>query len=237
MFLKKIKEQMKINTALILCAGLGKRLNPITLDTPKPLLKLNNLTLLDHCINLVVDLNIKKILINSFYLKEQINEFIKKHSYNIEIQVIEDGDNILDTGGGVLNLIDSSNDENFLIFNPDTIWNKNYASEINQMIDFYFTKQLSNILLLVDKDRSFDENLDGDFDLENFIIKEKNKKYIYTGCQILNRSVFKNEIINNFSITKIWFDLIKDNQLNGFESKLKFYHATDLNIFKKLQDL
>ena len=51
---------MKINTALILCAGFGKRLNPITLDTPKPLLKINDLTMLDHCIKLIIDLDIKK---------------------------------------------------------------------------------------------------------------------------------------------------------------------------------
>ena len=57
---------MKINTALILCAGFGKRLNPITLNTPKPLLKINDLTMLDRCIKLIIDLDIKKILINTF---------------------------------------------------------------------------------------------------------------------------------------------------------------------------
>ncbi len=62
---------MKIHTALILCAGFGKRLNPITINTPKPLLIFKDLTLLDHCINLIVKLNIKKVLINSFYLKRQ----------------------------------------------------------------------------------------------------------------------------------------------------------------------
>ena len=127
---------MKINTALILCAGFGKRLNPITIKTPKPLLIIKDLTLLDHCISLIVKLKVKKILINSFYLKEQINEFVKNQNYNIDIEVIEDGESILDTGGGILNLIDKSDEENFLIFNPDTIWNNNYATEINQMILF-----------------------------------------------------------------------------------------------------
>ena len=87
---------MKINTALILGAGFGKRLNPITLNTPKPLLKIRNLTLLDNCINLIETLNIKKILINTFYLKEQIHEFVKNHNYNLEIKVIDDGDHILE---------------------------------------------------------------------------------------------------------------------------------------------
>ena len=228
---------MKIHTALILCAGFGKRLNPITIKTPKPLLIIKNLTLLDHCINLIVKLNIKKVLINSFYLKEQINEFVRNHNYNIEIKVIEDGENILDTGGGILNLIDKSDDDNFLIFNPDTIWNSNYANEISHMINLYFNQNLKNILLLVKKDLSFDKSLLGDFDLENNMINHNDKRYIYTGCQILNKSILENKKITNFSITKIWSDLIKKKTLSGFESKLKFYHATNLDIFKKLKDL
>ena len=69
---------MKINTAFILCAGLGKRLNPITLKTPKPLLKLKDLTMLERCISINVELGVKKIFINTFHLEDQINDFLKK---------------------------------------------------------------------------------------------------------------------------------------------------------------
>jgi len=228
---------MKINTALILCAGFGKRLNPITLKTPKPLLKLKDLTLLDHCIILIKQLGIKKILINSFYLKEQINEFVNNHNYDVEIEVIDDGDHILNTGGGILNLIDKSNDEDFLIFNPDTIWKKSYSNEIHKMSEIYFNLNLKNILLLVKKDLSFDKSLKGDFGLNNNLIDQTFKNFIYTGCQIMNKSILKNKEINNFSITKVWTDLVKNKKLHGFESKLKFHHATNFEIFKKLQDL
>ena len=68
---------MKINTALILCAGYGKRLNPITLDIPKPLLKIDNVSVLDQCINLIKKLGIENILLNTFYLKEQIINYLK----------------------------------------------------------------------------------------------------------------------------------------------------------------
>ncbi len=228
---------MKINTALILCAGFGKRLNPITLNKPKPLLKVNDSTLLDNCIKIIINLNIKKIFINTFYLKEKFYEFFKKHNYKIDIEIIEDGRTILDTGGGILNMINNSKEEDFLVFNPDTIWNTKYIDEINLMIDLYFSKKIKNLILLVNKDLSFDKNMLGDFGLQNFLINQKNKNYIYTGCQILNKSIFKNQKLSNFSILNIWYDLIKNNQLYGFESKLKFYHVTDLSIFKKLQDL
>ena len=69
---------MKIKTALILCAGFGKRLNPITLEKPKPLLRLNNITLLENTINLIKELGIKKIILNTFYLKKQISTFINE---------------------------------------------------------------------------------------------------------------------------------------------------------------
>ena len=229
---------MNINTALILCAGFGKRLNPITLKTPKPLLKLKNSTPLENCINLNINLGIKKILINTYYLKEHFHNYFKKHNYKIDIQIIDDGEKILDTGGGILNMINNSNEENFLIFNPDTLWENRYIEEIKSMINFYFSQKSKNMLMLVNKDLSFDKNLNGDFNLENNLINNQtNKEYIYTGCQIINRNVFKGEISNIFSISKIWKDLIQSNKLNGFESKLDFYHLTDLKIFKKLKDL
>ena len=227
---------MKINTALILCAGYGRRLNPITLKTPKPLLRIKNSTLLENCINLIKLIGVKKILINSFYLKEQISEFIKKNDFQIEIEVIEDGINILDTGGGILNLISKSDNKDFLVFNPDTIWNKNYIFEINDMIDLYFNKKFKNILLLANKNLSYDKGLDGDFDLKNNLVTQNSKKYIYTGCQILNKSIFRDKKIKSFSIFEIWLDLIKNNSLGGYESKIEFYHTTNLEIFNKLKD-
>ena len=96
---------MKINTALILCAGLGKRLSPLTLDIPKPLLELNNKTMLENCINLIIKLGIKKIYLNTFYLSGQIFDFIKSKNFPINIEIIEDGKEILNTGGGILNMM------------------------------------------------------------------------------------------------------------------------------------
>tara|TARA_B100000035_G_scaffold155253_1_gene132229 strand:+ start:19 stop:705 length:687 start_codon:yes stop_codon:yes gene_type:complete len=228
---------MKIKTALILCAGLGKRLNPLTLKTPKPLLKLNNITILEMCINMILELRIEKVILNTFHLGDQISIFIKNKKFPIEIKVIEDGNKILDTGGGILNMMKNSKEENFLIFNPDTVWTKNYINEIKKMQNLYFSNELNNILLCTNKNLSFDKNLKGDFNLNNHILSKKDNNFIYIGCQILNKSLFKNYKSGNFSISKIWEELLSKNQLNGFESLNKFYHLTNLETFKKLQDL
>ena len=229
---------MKINTALILCAGFGKRLNPITLDTPKPLLKLNNVTILETCINLIENIGIRKIIINTFYLNDQISNFLKNKNFKSEISIVNDGNDILDTGGGILNMLSQSDEENVLVFNPDTLWQKDYFDEIVKMQKFYFSTKIENILLLVNKDLSFDKNLTGDFHFQNNLIsKEKEKNFIYTGCQILNKNIFNGYKVKNFSITNIWNDLIIKKRLFGFQSNIDFYHLTDLKTFKKLQDL
>ena len=228
---------MKINTALILCAGLGKRLSPLTLTKPKPLLELENITILERCINLVIKFGIEKIFLNTFYLGDQIFEFIKNKKFPIDIEIIEDGKEILDTGGGILNMIENSKDKNFIIFNPDTLWHKDYIDEINKMQDFYFSNKLNNILLLANKKLSFDKNLKGDFNLKkNLLKKDDTNHFIYIGCQILNRSLFEKYKIYSFSILEIWNELLKKGELNGYESSNKFYHLTNLETFKKLQD-
>ncbi len=226
---------MKINTALILCAGFGKRLEPLTLKTPKPLIELQNITMLESCINIIIKLGIKKIFLNTFHLSEQIFSYIKKKNFPIKIEIIKDGKNILNTGGGILNMINKSLDNDFLIFNPDTLWNDNYINEIDNLQNFYFSNKLDNILLVAQKDLSFDTNLLGDFIIkDNLLKKNNNNNFIYTGCQILNKKLFKNYKVNNFSISEIWDDLLKNDKLNGYESFNKFYHLTNYEIFKKL---
>jgi MurNAc alpha-1-phosphate uridylyltransferase len=228
---------MKVNTALILCAGFGKRLNPLTLDTPKPLIKLKNVTVLETCINLIEGLGINKIIINTFYLKNQISDFLKKKNFKAKITIIEDGNDILDTGGGIKNMLNHTIENDFLIFNPDTIWKKNYSDEIIEMEKLYFSKKIKNILLLANKELSFDKNLNGDFNIKNNqIFKNDNKDFIYTGCQILNKNLLANYKVESFSIVNLWNRLIKKKELYGFESKNNFYHLTDLKTFKKLQD-
>ena len=226
---------MKINTALILCAGYGKRLNPLTLTKPKPLIEVNNITLLENTINLIKKLNIKKIKINTFYLKNQIENFILKKDFDLNIEIINDGDQILDTGGGILNLVENSNENNFIVFNPDTIWNSKYLQTIKEMENFYFNNEVQNILMVVNKQISYDKNLKGDFSFKlNKLLNYEDRNYIFTGCQIINKGLFSNYKNTSFSISKIWNELINDQKLYGFESLNEFIHITNLKIYNKL---
>ena len=226
---------MKIRTALILCAGYGKRLQPITNDTPKPLLNVKNINLLDNTLKFVKSLGINKIKINTFYLSEQIKNFIDKQNYSLDINIINDGEKILDTGGGIYNLIKNSEEEDFLTLNPDTLWNSNYINTFLEMESFYFKNKIQNLLMVVKKNRSFDTRFKGDFNLNgNKLSKDIKNEFIYTGFQILNRQIFQEIHHNIFSISKIWYRLLDKNELYGHESINDFVHLTDIEIFNKL---
>ena len=225
----------KIEVAVILGAGFGKRLSPITNKIPKPLIEIGNETILEKTIKLVKKLNLKKILINAHYKRDLLKNFIEKKKFDIDIELFEEVPEILNTGGGILNMIMENKNEYFLTFNPDTLWNENYIDEILKMENHFFKSNSKNILLVVNKNKSFDQNLIGDFNLEaNKLNKTKPLNFIYTGCQILEKKIFKKFNNKSFPMSEVWNDLLSRNELMGFESKVNFKHVTNYDIYNKL---
>ena len=226
---------MKIETGLILCAGFGKRVAPLTDKTPKPLLKIKNNVLLDKSINFLEKCGINKIKINTHYLAQEIENFIRAQNYKIKIEISYENE-ILDTGGGIKNLIKNEVDENFLVLNPDTIWDDKYLDEVVKMENLFFKNNLNNVLLLVKKSNSFDKRLNGDFDLNENLISNKSKNYIFTGCQIVKKKIFNKLNKDKFSMNEIWNENIKNGQLFGYESLNEFLHVTDLEMYNMLNN-
>ena len=227
-----------IKKAMILAAGFGKRINPLTLKQPKPLLKIGNETLLSNTLKFLEQLGIKLIVVNVYYLGEQIIDYINKNKFNLTIKIVKEKDKILDTGGGVLNAIQHFSNFPFLIINPDTIWNLHYLKELKLMEKSFFeNKKNKCFLLVVNKEKSFDQSFKGDFNLKNNLINRKhsdNLKYIYTGLQIIKPKVFSGYDAKVFSINEIWDKLIERNELHGMESNIDFLHVSTLNIYKNL---
>ena len=227
-----------IKKAMILAAGFGKRIYPLTLKNPKPLLKIGNETLLSNALKFLELFGIKQAVINVHYLREQIVEYIDKSQFNLIINIVNEKDKILDTGGGVLNAIQHFSNEPFLTINPDTIWNSHYLEELRLMEKAFFENEKNKCsLLVVNKKKSFDQSFKGDFSLENNLINRKDKNnlnYIYTGLQIIKPEVFSGLDTKIFSINKIWDKLIESNELYGMESNIDFLHVSTLDIYKSL---
>ena len=228
---------MNIKHGMILAAGLGKRMQPLTLKIPKPLLEINNISLLERAINLLVSHGVKEISINVHYLPNQIKSFVNKKKFQAKISISNEEDLLLDTGGGVLKGTQNFGDKPFFVINPDTIWSKDYLEELKSLETFYF-KNNKPTLLLVNKKASIDTSFSGDFNLNNKqISKDNENQFIFTGLQIINRSVLIDEKSKVFSMNKIWNKLIKEKNLQGLESNQKFYHLNTFDMYKKVLSL
>ena len=222
---------MEINKAIILCAGYGKRVLPLTNTNPKPLLTINNIPLIEYSIKILKELGVNEIAVNVHHLKHKISSYINKNYP--DIKVFEE-EVILDTGGGLVNAKHFLSDGYFLVLNSDTVWQKNYILDMKTLIKKTIQKKFLAGLLLARKDQSFDPNLNADFSIENDLLTNE-KNYIYTGFQILNSSLLENKEVKPFSIKKIWDHLIEQKKITGEVFEQTFYHTTDLEIYNKLK--
>jgi len=228
---------MNIKHGMILAAGLGKRMQPLTLKTPKPLLEINNLTLLERAVNLLINHGVQEISINVHYLPDQIQSFVNKKKYQVKISISNEEELLLDTGGGVLKGSQNFEDNPFFVINPDTVWSKHYLKELQTLEEIYF-KDNKPTLLLVNKKLSIDPSFKGDFNLNNEkISKDDENQFIFTGLQIINRRALIGEESEVFSMNKVWNKLIKDENLQGLESNQKFYHLNTFDMYKKILSL
>ena len=227
-----------LKKAMILAAGFGKRVHPLTLNCPKPLLKIGEETLLSNTLKFLELFGIEKVVVNVHYLGDQIIDYLNKKKFNISINIVKEKSKILDTGGGVLNAIHYFSKEPFLIINPDTIWSSYYLKELQLMKkNFFENKKNKCSLLVVNKKKSFDQSLKGDFNLQGNLISregEYNLNYIYTGIQIASCEIFSGLNEEIFSINKVWNNLIKRGELYGMESNVDFLHVSSLDVYKNL---
>lgn len=226
-----------IKHGMVLAAGLGKRMQPLTFKKPKPLLEINNKSLLERAINLLIKSGVEEISINVHHLAEQIEKFIKEKKFKVQVNISKEIGALLDTGGGILEATKHFGDNPFYVINPDTLWSDRYIGEVKELKDSY-TKNKKPTLLLVNKKISFDESFKGDFNLtNNQISRDKKNEFIFTGLQIINRSFLTSENSKVFSMNKIWNDLIVNKELRGMESNLKFYHLNTHEMYLKISNI
>ena len=226
-----------IKHGMVLAAGIGKRMQPLTLKTPKPLLEINNNSLIERAINLLIDYGVQEISINVHYLPEQIETYISKKNFDAKIYISNEKDLLLDTGGGVKEATTQFKDNPFFVINPDTLWNKKYLEEVKKLEEIFY-KNNKPSLLLVNKKLSIDTSLTGDFNLINETIsKDKENEFIFTGLHITSRNFLTIEKSKVFPMNKIWDDLVKKNDLCGMESKHRFYHLNTFEMYNKISNL
>jgi len=229
-----------IERAIVLAAGFGKRVLPLTNTTPKPLLKINNISLLANTLNFLKKSGVKHFAINTHHLGEQIENFAKSNKGIYDIKIFKEKE-ILGTGGGIRNALSFFLDKPFISINSDTIWSDEYLSPLKNLYKSFTKFDANSGLLMIKRENSFDKTLKGDFTIksEPFLFRQAGdtNNLIFTGCQIINPILLKDKKNENFSIQPVWDEAIADNKMVGEVAQNIFYHVTDLPIYEKLKQL
>ena len=223
---------------MILAAGYGKRMNNLTHSIPKPLLKINNKELLRHNIDFFTNLGCKKIIINTHYLHNKIQNFIEQYYLDRNI-ILSHEPTLLNTGGGIKNALRFLGDNNFIATNSDILWKAHNSEDVLKFINNY--QEIETCKLLLAKDHNLEglKKSTGDFKYEDGLVTrwKKNDPYLYyTGLQIINPIVFKLMEEVSFSLNKLWDLLIDKDNLLGEISSSNIAHIGDINAFNKFTE-
>jgi len=173
-------------SGMILAAGFGKRMMHLTRNIPKPLIKINGISLLENSINFLTKLGCREIIINTHYKHSQFKNLIKRRKDKKNIKLIYE-EKILDTGGAVKNACSYFSNSNILVINSDIFWQENNLIDAELLIRLYFKKKNMH-LLLSKKENSFGiKKNEGDFVIkDNKILRFNEGKEIlyYSGLQM-----------------------------------------------------
>ena len=215
---------------LILCAGFGKRMLDLTTNTPKPLLKFNNKTLLSNTINFFLDIGFGEIFINTHYLHNKIQNYINKNYHEYPINLIYEPE-ILGTGGGIKNIFNFTKNKNICVVNSDIFWQTNNKLDIINFIKDF--NDVTHCKILLSKKNNFYglKKSKGDFVIKNGIVSNwiKGKDEIfYSGFQILSQKIFY-KTPKIFPMNDVWNNLIISKNLKGSLINSKILHVGDKN--------
>jgi NDP-sugar pyrophosphorylase family protein len=213
-----------IHSAMLFAAGLGTRLKPFTDSHPKALALVNGKTLLERNLEYLKSYGISEVVINIHHFGNQIIEFLNENqNFGLKIQVSDESDELLETGGGLVKAKNLLGNESFLVMNVDILTDLN----ISELMKFHSENQPLVTLAVSDRNSSrkllFEENLElkGWKNLntgEEIIVSQKPlKELAFSGIHIINPEIF-NLIPNSgkFSIMKNYMDLMKSEKILGF---------------------
>jgi MurNAc alpha-1-phosphate uridylyltransferase len=194
--------------ALILAAGYGMRMDNLTKDIPKPLLKIKNKTLISYAIDLIKNMSFDKIYINTHYKHNMLERFISENYPDITISYEE---TILGTGGGIKNI--QTNDT--VILNTDNLWDQSFENELEKSIKFFDENKIfDSVLLINSKNNNFDLEVNNE-GLINFPSKICNTSF--QGCHIIRKNSL-HPYPEIFNIQDFWKDCSLNEKIYGYET-------------------
>ena len=208
-----------VTAAMIMGAGLGTRMRPLTDDRPKPLVMVGGKTLIDHSIDRLVAAGVTRVVVNVHYKAEMLRAHLARRR-DVEIVFSDESEKLLDTGGGVVKAMPHFGGAPFFVINSDSIWVDRAAPALPAMLAQWDAGSMDGLLLLTEMKTAMGYEGTGDFALtaDGHVARARNhpgKAYAYPGVQIVHPRLFDGAPGGAFSTNVMWDRAIAAHRLFG----------------------
>ncbi len=205
--------------AMVMAAGLGTRMRPLTLTRPKPLVELNGTALIDYTLQRLADANIAPIIANVHYLPDMLEQHLK-NSTIADVSIADERAQLLDTGGGAWANLDILGPDAFFILNSDSLWIEEDADNLTAMLKSWDEDRMDCLMLLATPENSLGYSGKGDFNLgpDGHLSRRapgEKAAYVHTGCCLIHPRLFANSPNGPFSLNLLWDKALSSNRLFG----------------------
>ncbi len=216
--------------AVILAAGFGNRMKPLTDSCPKPLLKVHGKPMIDWIIDALENVGVNEVIVNTHYLADKMKAHLAIYDdRDIDIHISHE-DEILDTGGGVLNVLDRLGGEPFYVANGDIFWQdfENHTSALQGLANMWDSSKMKILLMLYPLAKLPKQTeLSGDYIINEAgqIYCKSGGEYVFAGPRIVNPAIFEDSPKGAFSF-KLLFDKAENkDKLYGYIHDGAWYHV------------
>lgn len=211
----------KVETAMIMAAGLGTRMRPLTANKPKPLVEVAGKTLLDHVLDKARFAGVTDVVVNVHYLPEQIERHLAQQAADLKVTISDERELLMETGGGLVQAGPLIAAEPFYCLNSDAIWtDEGNADALSRLANAWDGNRMDGLLLLVPKERAFQHPGKGDFflDADQRLIRRGQREtapFVYSGNQLISHRLLRDAPDGPFSTNKLWDRAIAEGRLFG----------------------
>lgn len=219
----RLKAEISVDvppTAMVLAAGLGKRMRPLTATRPKPLIEVAGKTLLDHVLERLKAAGVERAVVNVHYLPAAIEAHVAARDYGLDIAISDERSLLLETGGGMVHAAQQIDCDPFLAVNSDNLWIDGPADTLRLLASHWDDRRMDALLLLVPHARAQNHRGMGDFHMDcTGRLRRRERShvapFVYTGIQIVSKRLLEGAPGGAFSTNILWDRAIEQGRCFG----------------------
>jgi MurNAc alpha-1-phosphate uridylyltransferase len=208
------------HTAMIMAAGLGKRMRPLTATRPKPLIEVGGKALLDHALDRLRAAGVRKVVVNVHYLADALEAHLATRGKGLEVVISDERDLLMETGGGLVKAAPLIDSDPFLALNSDNLWIDGPADTLKLLASQWDDAKMDALLLLVPQARALNHKGIGDFHVERSGRLRRRAKshvapFVFTGIQMVSKRLLRDAPAGPFSTNLLWDRAIEEGRCFG----------------------